>query len=251
MNHSLVFHVGRSGSTVLGDMLNQHSLVHWDNEIYEPVLAAWAESGELQRRGNAAEALAFLKARMAKSPKALYGFEVKFFHLQRFNAPLAMYLEGAEKLGVRRFIVLRRRNTLRKVVSSLVAHQKNQFHIPADRQAAPTAITIDVNSVAIDRDRKPLIAFLEDYESCFGQLRTLLSARAHLELVYEDHILTDPSVAYRRTCAFLEINPENPRVRFGRTTPFALRDVVTNLGEVRQALSGTPFEGMVEDELER
>jgi len=35
-----MFHIGRSGSSVLADMLNQYPNVHWDGEIYETVTKA-------------------------------------------------------------------------------------------------------------------------------------------------------------------------------------------------------------------
>ena len=31
-----MFHPGRCGSTVLGNLLNQHPSIEWDGEIYEP-----------------------------------------------------------------------------------------------------------------------------------------------------------------------------------------------------------------------
>lgn len=37
----VMFHIGRSGSTVLGDLLDQHSSVYWDGEIYQSFYRAW------------------------------------------------------------------------------------------------------------------------------------------------------------------------------------------------------------------
>ena len=31
-----MFHAGRSGSTVLGDLLNQNPQIFWDSEIFQP-----------------------------------------------------------------------------------------------------------------------------------------------------------------------------------------------------------------------
>ncbi|MCA9917728.1 MAG: hypothetical protein KC445_07245 [Anaerolineales bacterium] len=37
----VMFHIGRSGSTVLADMLNQRNDLKWGNELYLPIFLRW------------------------------------------------------------------------------------------------------------------------------------------------------------------------------------------------------------------
>ena len=39
-----MFHIGRCGSTVVSELLNQHSKIHWESELYTPIFT------ELQKK---------------------------------------------------------------------------------------------------------------------------------------------------------------------------------------------------------
>jgi hypothetical protein len=235
--HVAMFHVGRSGSRVLASLLDQHPHVFWDGEIYEP-------SHRLFRPGR--DPLRLLDRRRRRAGRRWYGFEMKFFHTRLVGVPLPQFYEALCDRGFERFIVLRRRNTLRKVVSSIRLHAEKRSH-RRPGQATLERIVVDVDDVRIDRDRKPLIDYLEDYERQFAALDVLLEGRSTLRLTYEEDIADDPTRAYRRCCEFLGLEPHPVRVDYGRTNPFPLRDIVVNLGEVEEALRGSPFEWMVRD----
>ena len=67
----------------------------------------------------------------------MYGFEAKFFHLDIFELELADFLQRLDTLGFERFIVLERKNTLLKVISSLIAHKTGPWH--GERLIGPSA----------------------------------------------------------------------------------------------------------------
>lgn len=246
-----MFHVGRCGSTVLGDMLGQHPEMHWDREIYESALAAWDDNGRIgglpvQLPGGP---LGFLDHRIRMTPrrKSMYGFEVKFYHLRLTGIGLAEYVDALAARGFDHAIVLRRRNNLRKVISSLVARQTKRYHLFGNAQAAKTLITVDVDRVGIDRDSKPLTAYLDDYEQRFAALDGLLAGWQRLDLEYETDILPGPHTAYERASRFLGMEPGTPAVRFARTTPFPMRAIVQNYAELEGALRGTRFAWMLDE----
>ncbi|MCA9961695.1 MAG: hypothetical protein KC443_21800 [Anaerolineales bacterium] len=239
----VLFHIGRSGSTVLGDMLQQHTRIFWDGEIYRSILPTGAANHD-----PGGDPIAYVRRRMRQAGQRYYGFEVKFFHLQQLNKTLAAYVDDLERLGFDHFVILERQNYLRKIVSSLIAHETGKFH---QRKAAATQahqVTINVEQVRIDRDEKPLLAFLHDYQAQFVELERLLQARRMLKLSYEADIAADPQLAYRKVCEFLNIATKPVDVRYVKTNPYPLPDLVANFGEVAQVLAGTPFAWMLEEE---
>jgi LPS sulfotransferase NodH len=246
MSHVAMFHIGRSGSTVLGELLGQHPEVHWDGEVHRQAVRALKRG---RKRGSLKthDPIGALATRIAASPKPVYGFEVKFFHLRVLGVTLTRYLDALQGINVTRFIVLRRRNTLRKVVSSLVAQQTGAYRVPAGSRPSRKKVEVNVERLVIDADAKPLLAFLEDYERAFDGIEKRLADRQSLTLVYEDDILLDPVSGYRSVCAFLGLAPAEAQVKAGRNNPFPLDQIVSNIDQVRSALAGTPFAWMAQD----
>ncbi len=255
----VMFHIGRSGSTVLTSLLNKHRKIHCDGELLHGYYGAFHERMQSQgantrflwnsSRYFPHDPIGFIRSRMPYAGlQAVYGFEAKFFHLKFNQLTLPSFLDAVQRLGFDHFIVLERRNYLRKVVSSVVAHGKAQFHVKSGESVDLSRVTLDVNRVEIDSDSKPLIAYLEDYAENFRRLRELLGGQQVAWLTYEDDVLADPLRAYRRCCDFLHLEPGAPSVGLSRTNPFPLADIVINLEEVARYLQGTPFAWMLDDE---
>lgn len=240
------FHIGRSGSTVLGDLLNQHSAVRWLGEIYE-----WPEYRDSTApAGSGSELTRRLRARLPDVHKPVAGVEAKFFHLHDHHIALEDFLDELRHeagSGMRcRFIMLRRKNYLRKIVSSLAARQRTQWFSRPGGQLKPVHLEINPERVCIDGDTQPLIDYLQDWDAQFAQLDAALMNEGALPLTYEDDIEQDPRVAYRKVCAWLGLPPEAPEVRYARTTAGPLTDIVTTMDAVRTALSGTVYAWMAD-----
>ncbi len=241
----IMFHVGRSGSTVLGDLLDQHPEIDWRGEAIYHLL------GPLRRRRllrwmPRLSAARLLRESMAGCHRRFYGCEVKFFHLDQIGNTLPQFIEVLDRLGFRRFIILERRNTLRKVVSSLVAQKRETYRQAAYQSASLTQVTLDPARVPIDGGEAPLLALLRGYSENMRWLRELLAGRSVLELAYEEDIQANPTAAYQRVCAYLGVEPAPAFVRYGRSNPFRLDEIIENYGEVQAALRGTEFEWMLE-----
>lgn len=144
-----------------------------------------------------------------------------------------------------RVIVLKRRNYLRKVISSSVAKQQNRYRLRASEKPVLVRIKLDVNAVAIDGDVQPLLSRFEGWDHNFRQLDKLLDGQQVLRLTYEEDILDAPAVAYRKVCSFLDMPVAEPKVSYGRNNPFAVSDIVLNFDEIVKTLSGTAFEWML------
>lgn len=244
-----MFHIGRSGSTVLADLLAQHQKkIYWDGEVYERLFRSCEKkNGGLMASHLSVDPIKLLQKRRHRAGRRFYGFELKFFHLKLVNRDLADYVEDLHRLGITHFIILERRNYLRKIISSIVADQRKRYHQPYYKKIRLTRIKLDVNNVRIDRDAKPLIAYLNDYHESFRALEKLLGDRRILPLSYEDDISSDPLIGFQRICDFLDIDKRQAVVRYSKTNPFKLTEIVSNFEEVESTLRRTPFEWMLYD----
>ncbi|KAA3663512.1 MAG: hypothetical protein DWQ04_10470 [Chloroflexi bacterium] len=243
-----LFHIGRSGSTVLGDLLHQHPEVHWDGEVFEELFRSLNISSVTSNYHELpSDPMQPVHERMKNASSNYYGFETKFFHLKLLNINLENYVQRLSDMGFRHFIVLERRNYLRKIVSSLVAHEVKQYHLQDLSKVKLHQVHLDVNQIRIDRDEKPLQSFLRTYENNFQTLNRILESKQALHLTYEEDILLDPQLGYRRVCDFLNIEHKEAQINFVRTNPFKLSTLITNFADVEHALRGTPFEWMLTD----
>ncbi|MDX1412708.1 MAG: hypothetical protein R3293_00870 [Candidatus Promineifilaceae bacterium] len=229
-------------------MMNQNRQVYWDGEIYEKLFLQLEKSGEALQVGLQApmiDPIQELRKHMARTKRKIYGFEVKFFHLKLLRISLPDYVESLCRLGVDKFIVLKRRNTIKKIVSSLIAHKTRQYHLRDEKQGRRQTIELDPDRVKIDRDAKSLLAFLQSYAEQFDLLDKLLAPQATLNLVYEDDLFQDPRLGYQKLCDFLNITCREPVIRFVKTNPYKLSDLIGNFTEVERALYKTPFAWML------
>ena len=264
MSRSLMIHMGRCGSTVVSTQLRQHPEMCWRGEIYERLFKAWEKLGgdlrskrgefrpwtlpapfEVHPPGVPLDPLARLDADIDEHPAEHYGFEVKPFHWRLLDCDPGAFLQSVEARGFDRFILLWRRNALRKIVSSVVSRQRRQFHSTTPLGLFP--ITLDPERVSLDRNDGPLLETLAGYEAQQAHLGALLADRDCLRLVYEDHVEADPAVAYAQVRDHIGLTPRDDiEIKLARTTDHPLDRVIRNFDEVAEVLSGTRWEWMLE-----
>jgi hypothetical protein len=192
--------IGRVGSTVLGDMLNQHPSIAWGGEIY---------GTEWRRRHACDDPAGFAWRRAAMLPKRWYGFEVKRPHVDGIPQTLGELVAGYRAGGPVRFIVLRRENTFRKIASTAVARATGRLHLFGPTTAPrthdfPVRVRINPQAHFIDGELRPLVDFLERFDRFHASLDELPAADASLRLSYETDLLGDPQRAYRAACRRLD-----------------------------------------------
>jgi hypothetical protein len=246
---------GRSGSTLLGLLLDKHPKVAWDGELF---VGPWGEfeKGTREKVENTStrwssskyypsDPICYIQSCAEVFPSRQYGFSIKFFHLMFLDLGIEDYLRRVAELGFAHHLVLERKNLLRVVVSALVAKAKGVYHLRQWQKAEVQPIHLDVNNVEIDSQARPLLDFLQTYEAQYRALATALDGRDKLWLVYEEDFEKDPLRAYRRCCEFLEIEPRPVSIPTVKTTPFPLSKVLINFDEVATSLKGTRFEWML------
>jgi hypothetical protein len=236
-----MFHLGRVGSTVLGDMLNQHPAIGWGSEIYAARWRLWHGQGDPSE---------FIWRHASQHPRRWFGFEVKRPHLRVVQRGLGDLVAGYRAGGTARFIILRRENTLRKIASTAVARATGRFHLHGGEGAppqphTPVRVRIEPNAHFIDGETRPLVEFLEVFDRFHASLDEVLADDDPLRLGYETDVLDDPRRAYHTICAWLGEEAVPVTLRYTRTTPFPLRDVIENYDEVAAALHGTRWAWML------
>ncbi len=242
----VMFHIGRSGSTVLTNLLTQHPDYYWDGEIYESIFYHYRDSGIPADLSISAHD--FIKPRLKHAGPKFYGFEVKFFHMDLGNETLAQFMDAMDTLDFQHYIVLKRNNFLRKIVSSRIAHEGEAgsgFHQISQKKRQLRQTAIDINALYLDRETKPLLAFLENYTARFAELDTYMQTRNNLQLTYEDDVETDPKIGYEKICRFTQMPIHPVQVKLGKTNPFPLNKLIINFSEVEQELKNTEFEWML------
>jgi hypothetical protein len=246
----VMFHTGRCGSTVLADCISQHPRFFWDGELYRRNIIQLDRKGgrrhTIETDAGAFDAMVELRPRLAEAGARIYGVEVKFFHLDFAGADMASYLEQLKQLDFGHFVVLRRKNFLRTIVSSIAARETGYYH-RQKKGAALVSIHIDVESVDIDRRDQPLLDHLEGYRQNFDSLLYLLQLESVLELTYEDDIMNDPVEGYRRVCRFMNEQVHDVSINYHQVNPYPLNERVSNYEEVAEYLADTPFEWMLKD----
>ena len=100
--------------------------------------------------------------------------------------------------------------------------------------------------VEIGGTRMGLVEWLEEFERGYAEARRLIAARAGLYLTYEDDVLSDPRIGYRKLCVALGESVVDVEVPLRRANPFAVRDMLENYDQVARVLHGTRFAWMLD-----
>ena len=249
LRHNVVmFHTGRCGSTVLGNLLNKHSDIHWAGELF---VAMPKRYKNLEPGPSALKTVIGRSRQKGRGTgKPFYGFELKYLpqqHLrERFiNLSLDDCVAHLRRLRFTRFIVLRRENYLRQAISVEVGRHKGHWHARAKPDRA-TRVTLDLESFRSASKRAPLLDHFRSLDENHRKLTQLLSSDQVLHLSYEKDILEDPRRAYRKTCEFLGVVPGSPQVDLARTNPFTYDAMVANMPAVRDLLGNTEYAWMLD-----
>lgn len=239
-----MLHAGRCGSSVLADLLNQHPGFRWAGELFEDMLPAYYRMAAERRAEHViGNSLYFRDCRY-------YGFDSKYLPEQHLHRDLAnktpvAYVALLEKLGFSHYILLDRRNHLRRAVSVAIGTQTRLWN--TDRPAgARITVRLDPARFVSYGCEMTLQQYFASLEERYRTFAGLLRGQRLLELVYEDDIERDPMAAYRKVCAFLGIEPVAVQVRLQKLNPHPIRELVENFDEVAAVLKGTPYAWMLD-----
>ena len=83
----------------------------------------------------------------------------------------------------------------------------------------------------------------------FREIREIFKDQSvsFLDLTYEEDVLTDPMLANKKILDFLGLKNTNASVRFSKTNAFPIGQMISNMEEVSEHLSGTNYSWMLEN----
>ena len=245
----VLFHLARSGSSVLADLMNQNPKVLWGGEIFHGF------------PGQREAAMAKLKRCQAYAGHRFYGFDAQLYQIRRIGYEFPEFVTELKGHGVTHFAMLRRRNLVRLVVSALNARQSGVWQNKGRAGGDRKGIEIDIDHAMLqfldsDQEREAvlrekgdhdvsLLGWLGYLEEGYESLAATLASERSLFLDFEGDIEADPGRAYRKFCDFLQIPLAKVAPRLSRTTPFELADIVSNFDELGARLAGTRYEWML------
>ena len=236
-----MFHQGRCGSTVLSRLLGAHPRLTACSEIFETPY----QCGRLP-----APAGTMLRAKRVQAFPGRAIVEAKFFecqHLSLLGVGLEDFVGLVRASGYREFIVLDRRNYLKKIVSSGLAVARGQrYHYAAGEAIPEIKVEIDLNRVGILGKQAPMLEMFAYMDAQYARLRAELAGEDMLELSYEEDIAESPLAAYAKVCSWLGLEAPAAEPDLRRTNPHPLREVIGNWDEIAAALAGTRYAWMLE-----
>ncbi len=220
---------GRSGSTLLVDLLRSHPDIQCEGEILnERLWRRWRRPllGLIRARP-----LPYLERWAGRATKPVYGFKLKTGG-QVYN--LAKTLRGLQNHGWR-LIYLHRRNALQQTLSWSVAQASGRWQTTTDRPRTPRTVTLDVDD------------FLHDLRTCVKDRQTLADLMRHLPhlpLVYEDNLQSSEQwpITSARVCTWLGVAPVSLTSQIVKTWDRPYAEVVTNYAEIMAAVARSPFD---------
>lgn len=248
--HVLMLHCGRSGSTLLGDMLDQHPDVFWDGEVVEKLLHNISQKdgvgiNHLQGTLSLDDVINRIETRMrTRSGGKIYGIEIQDYHLKFINSSVEDFLIKSKRIGFNRFIYLDR-SPIRKMVSHLVATKNDEWHASGKQRVSRRKIHIVPERIYIGHCFTTMKDTLDQMIQFKEKSIRFLSGDHLLKLDYDADIKFDPMAASSKVCAHLDIRDHKPKIKFAKTADLQLSELIENYLEVESALlrSGHLAEG--------
>jgi hypothetical protein len=230
-----LWHSGRCGSTVLGDLLEQHPRIYWAGEVLEKY------SKQVESDSDKAQAWAggkkIIRREIMRGGAHYFGMEMKLWHMHRIGIDIQTVLDFLKSHKLQKNIVLERTNYLRVAVSGYVLQATRESHVSlgGKPKKPKQGVLVDLHD---------LINLMDYFAEFYNELKRLLPADS-LWLSYEDDILPDPSIGYKKVINYCGLIPEATTVRLGRTNPQSLENIILNYNEVKNKLESTPYNWML------
>lgn len=224
---------GRTGSSLLKEVLNSHPAIHCDDEV-------------LNKAYNFGNGMIFFpklftKGLARKHPQEVYGCKIKPKHLKQqahIRDEKAFILHFIQRGW--RIIYLYRSNILHHALSNIVAEHRGTYHLRQGESTKVTSLKVDLNRLEAGmRSRKQQ---LEDEIE-------FLKAIPHLELNYEKDLLHNPQIGADKVFAFLGLPPVTVHTNLIKVVNTKLEEFLENYDEVETALKGTIFEKYLWEQL--
>lgn len=242
-----LIHFGRCGSTVLSNMLNQHEDIRWHGEIYSEYLKK--QIPEVRMTTHPGD---ILKLRMGLYPSKYFGFEIKAFGVadlgpKVLNSSFSNYYTELTKRRFSKYIVLKRENFLRQIISIQIGLETKQMHLQNNKKSELKQIILNPKNVVIGFEKMNLIAAFQLYEQAYIDIHNVLVDEDILDISYEHDIAPSPLIGYRKICNYLSVSKESVKINLSPTNPYSLQEMLINYAEIEDVLAGTKYASFLDE----
>ena len=209
----------RSGTHVLGDLLNSHTGIHCDEELFDRDIPRLM-SPEL-----------YVEAKRKRFKRQAYGFILHLRHLLMMkDLEQGAFLSHLHESGWR-IIHVHRRNVVRQQVSLEVGKQRRTWHVTSQDAVPPGKVRIDTDDFVRRIRLREIKSALE---------AELLAHYSPLPVVYEDDLLDaeNHQSTLDRAFGYLGVPSMPVSTALVRTSRDSLRDMIDNYAEFEEAVAG-------------
>ena len=220
-NKFVLFSSGRSGSTLLLDLL------HSDNSIFC--------DGEILKR-QVINPMKLIQTRSQRFNTHTFGFKLLSYQLRDVQKSILdkkAFLETLLQDGYQ-IIHLVRQNRLRQAISITYAMEFNKWH--SSGRYKPKRVPIDLNIEKFD-------TLMQELDKLLIFERQLLNDLPHLNIIYEEQLM--PAAKHQTTieqiCEFLDIPTITPETNLKKIMPKKLSEIILNYGAFQEYVRQSPY----------
>ena len=219
---------GRSGSTMLVDLIGSHPDIYCEAEIFNEI--RWKRSHRPLLWLVRAWPFPYLDWRARKCTKAVYGFKLKaggqIYHME----------QKVHRLFQRgwRLVYLYRRDILQQTISWNVARATRRWHTTLEAGYMQQQVHLDVDLFLRD-----MHTALKDKQELAEMMRQL----PNLTLVYEDDLEQQDHLqaTSARLCDYLKVRQAPLSSKIIRTWDRPYSEVISNYAELMKAVENSPL----------
>lgn len=224
----VIFGQGRSGSTLLVDLLNSHPGILCEEELYHRNRNRFLGAASMYRYADG-------RSRIA-THRGAYGFKFKIYQLPEHGATdVDAFVQRFHDQGWK-FIYLWRDNLLRQVLSNFIAFLRGKAHLRQGER-------IGANLFPFQVDTRLLLDSMDNRANALREEARVLEGLPHCIINYEQDLLPPEAraPAMDRLTGFLGLPTAVPSTGLQRIAPESLRSIIANYDEVAEALQARDY----------
>lgn len=230
----VMFHAGRCGSSVVGSLLNQHPAVKWGSEIFSNVGGRYGSQSWVLD-----DPCFMINLRTKIHAKKVFGFEIKDKHIDSLKMEKRKLAEFLESIGYDKYILLKRLNYLKRIISSKVAEKIGSWNI--EKRVEAPSVEIQTKS----EEGEGLIDTFKSLDRYYADIENIFESKNLLKLSYEKDVKDDPKKAYYKIIDYVGIEEEEVDVKYKKINKRPIDDRLSNYEEVKRYLAGSRYEWML------
>lgn len=220
----VIFTSGRSGSTLLVDLLNSSSAIQCDDEL-------------LKRR--VAFPISLVRSFEQQSKRSIYGFKLLSYQLLNVQTGIKdkqIFLDKLIHQEGYQLIHLSRNNKAKQALSIIYAFYRGQWH---NQQGSKQK-----EAKRFELNPDTYLHFLEELTVLEKFEQSMVSKYDHLSLTYEKDLRQPAQYeeSMQRVSEYLGVEIARPETNLKKVTPSKLSDMISNQEALIEAVRNSRFE---------